>query len=46
LYVLEEWAPEKVAEAVNVSVDKVYRAKARVLRRVREKMAEIVAATE
>jgi RNA polymerase sigma-70 factor (ECF subfamily) len=41
LQVLGQWAPEKVARVLGMSVDKVYRAKSRVLRRVRQKMREI-----
>jgi RNA polymerase sigma-70 factor (ECF subfamily) len=46
LYVLEEQPPEKVAEELGISVDKVYRAKSRVLDRVREKMTETLAAVQ
>jgi RNA polymerase sigma-70 factor (ECF subfamily) len=46
LYVLEQWAPERVAEHLSLSVDKVYRAKSRVLRRVRQRMGEILADLE
>lgn len=46
LYVLEERPPETVAAELGLSVDKVYRAKSRILARVREKMTELLAAVQ
>jgi len=46
LYVLEEWEAEAVAESLEISVDQVYRAKARMLKRIRGRWAELIADVE
>jgi len=42
LYVLEEWAVEKVCAVLNISSNQVYLAKSRVTRRLRGELTELV----
>jgi DNA-directed RNA polymerase specialized sigma24 family protein len=41
LVVLDGWAPKRAAEFLDMSVDSVYQAKARVLRQIREALESI-----
>ncbi|HEY3243053.1 MAG TPA: hypothetical protein VGM03_06845, partial [Phycisphaerae bacterium] len=41
-YVLKEWPVERVTEALGVSANKVYVAKSRIEKKLREKMRELI----